>query len=308
VGKQVALYLARVAPRAAIHALAAELATAADFPDPDGDAIDDGWDDEEAVILEFHHPPRDWEEDEEEKGGGNGGQAAAATGVGQGEAPRTGRAGAFSPSARALVATPSALAAAIKRTTLGVISGHKVGGTGGGGMLSFARRASAPAAATQRDRDRAGSPSSSARPSMEVAPARTPRPARTALTRPEAALCLLAELACEHDEEFRPHLAPVLHACVVFADSRAPAVRRESAQLLQTALYSLACKHLEAQGAGAGASAEHARVSSVIVRLQALEGEPLWPREAPGLARPWTPSAGYLTSFVQTGELVQPDI
>lgn len=157
------------------------------------------------------------------------------------------------------------------------------------------------------------------------------------LTRPELALCLLSEIAYEHDEEFRQHLPTLLHvsrrelvpavvghtarllllcACMLAkmsphfsalqvatlnSDSSDPVVRQESSQLLVFLLYSLACKHLEAQAGGA-ATHEYARISGLIARLQALHGQPLWRREQPTLALPLVASSVTVAGFVQAGK------
>ena len=163
-----------------------------------------------------------------------------------------------------------------------------------------------------------------------------PPPSRTALTRPEVALCLLSEVACEQDEELRPHLPALLHVAVLHADSTNPFVRQEACQILQYLLYSLACKPLEAQGhaSGAGggggggggltgvgsnisnnngvngsgggdnyASSDYARVAGVIGYLQSLNNEAVWAWELPTLAQPWVTSAGYVAAFVQLGKV-----
>ncbi len=154
----------------------------------------------------------------------------------------------------------------------------------------------------------------------------SPPPPRNSLTRPEVALCLLSEVACEKDEELRQHLPALLHVAILHADSTNPLVRQEACQLLQYLLYSLACKPLEGRngrgggGLGGGvnnngggfnqafggasngnnaSNTDYARVAGVIGYLQSLGGEALWAWELPTLAQPWVPSAGYVAAFVQ---------
>lgn len=136
-------------------------------------------------------------------------------------------------------------------------------------------------------------------------------PDRSTLTRPELALCLLSEIACERDEELRQHLPVLLHMAVVHADSTSSTVRQEACQLLQYLLYSLVSKHMEGQksggggggGGGAVATAEYARVAGVIGYLQASEGKALWSWELPTLKEPLVASAGYVAAFVQLGRV-----
>ncbi|KAI3439023.1 hypothetical protein D9Q98_001435 [Chlorella vulgaris] len=123
---------------------------------------------------------------------------------------------------------------------------------------------------------------------------------RLPLSRPEMALSLLIEVAYEQDEEFRQHLPQLLHLCLTSADSANPLVRRDSQQLLVYLLYSLSLKHLEAaQNAGA-LSPEGQGVAEVVAKLQARLGQQLWPREQPSLAHPMVPSASAVAVFVQT--------
>ena len=168
--------------------------------------------------------------------------------------------------------------------------------------------------ATQRDDDSIDVPLSPSAPE--------PPRARLALTRPEVALCLLSEIACERDEEFRPHLAQLLHVAVLNIDSINPVVRIEASQLLQHVLYSLSYRQLESQYVVTNVqarkiyvmvpedmfrddgevSSEYARVTGIIGYLQSMVGESLWNWELPTLARPWITSAGYVAGFVQIGK------
>ncbi|KAL4428595.1 hypothetical protein ABPG77_008907 [Micractinium sp. CCAP 211/92] len=122
---------------------------------------------------------------------------------------------------------------------------------------------------------------------------------RLPLTRPEMALSLLIEVAYEHDEEFRQHLPQLLHVCLLNADSPNPSVRRDSQQLLIYLLYSLSLKHLEAAQSTGTPSPECQDVAEVVAQLQARLGQQLWPREQPSLAHPMVPSAAAVALFVQ---------
>ncbi|KAL4434374.1 hypothetical protein ABPG75_000815 [Micractinium tetrahymenae] len=123
---------------------------------------------------------------------------------------------------------------------------------------------------------------------------------RLPLTRPEMALSLLIEVAYEHDEEFRQHLPQLLHMCLLNADSPNPSVRQDSQQLLIYLLYSLSLKHLEAAQSTGVPSPECQDVAEVVAQLQARLGQQLWPREQPSLAHPMVPSATAVALFVQT--------
>jgi len=118
------------------------------------------------------------------------------------------------------------------------------------------------------------------------------------VARSHVALSLLTELACELDEELRPHLPVVLHVAVVNSDNDNPSVRQECTRIMIYLLYSLACKHLEAQGDINGPL--YAKVSAVISYLQSLEGRQLWEKEQATLTTPFVQSAGLVRSFVQT--------
>lgn len=73
---------------------------------------------------------------------------------------------------------------------------------------------------------------------------------RGALTRAEMALCLLAEVAWEHDEDLRLHLPELLHACLVTLDSPEPLVSKHALLAITHLLYSLSVRHLELSRAG----------------------------------------------------------
>lgn len=68
---------------------------------------------------------------------------------------------------------------------------------------------------------------------------------QTWLTRPDFALILLAEIAYENDEDFRPHLPLLFHTALMLLDSPEPLVLSHAQQLLVNLLYTLAGRHLE---------------------------------------------------------------
>jgi hypothetical protein len=70
---------------------------------------------------------------------------------------------------------------------------------------------------------------------------------RGLVSRPELALCLLSEVAYEHDEAFSAHLALLLHLVMVVADAEEVLVASHAQQLLVNLLYSLNA-HAQEQG------------------------------------------------------------
>jgi hypothetical protein len=67
------------------------------------------------------------------------------------------------------------------------------------------------------------------------------------LSRPELALCLLAEIAYEHDEDFAGHLPLLLHAVLLVVDAEEALVAGHAQQLLINCLYSLSARALNMQ-------------------------------------------------------------
>lgn len=63
--------------------------------------------------------------------------------------------------------------------------------------------------------------------------------------RAEVAVCLLAEVAYEHDEDFRGHLPLLLHSMLLLLDSTDALVFRHAQQVITHLLYSLSVRHLE---------------------------------------------------------------
>ena len=77
---------------------------------------------------------------------------------------------------------------------------------------------------------------------------------RGALTRSEVALCLLAEVAWEHDEDLRLHIPELLHASVITLDSPEALVSRHALLAITHLLYSLSVRNLELSRAGGESS------------------------------------------------------
>ena len=65
------------------------------------------------------------------------------------------------------------------------------------------------------------------------------------MMRAEVAVCLLAEVAYEHDEDFRGHLPLLFHAMLLLMDSTDSLVFRHAQQVVTHLLYSLSVRHLE---------------------------------------------------------------
>lgn len=63
--------------------------------------------------------------------------------------------------------------------------------------------------------------------------------------RAEVAVCLLAEVAYEHDEDFRGHLPLLFHTMLLLMDSTDNLVFRHAQQVVTHLLYSLSVRHLE---------------------------------------------------------------
>ncbi|KAK9867850.1 hypothetical protein WJX84_002781 [Apatococcus fuscideae] len=104
-------------------------------------------------------------------------------------------------------------------------------------------------------------------------------PGRGLLTRPELSLCLVAEVAYEHDEGFRTHLPLVLHTMMLLMDSVEPLVFRHAQIILIHLLYSLSAQHLEVQQHDGGMIAEYERVTGLIRYMQSVRGRQMWAYE-----------------------------
>ncbi|KAL3146697.1 hypothetical protein ABBQ32_000921 [Trebouxia sp. C0010 RCD-2024] len=104
-------------------------------------------------------------------------------------------------------------------------------------------------------------------------------PGRGILSRPQLAMCLLAEVAYEHDEDFRSHLPLLFHATVTAMDSAEPVVYQHAQQALVNLLYSLSARHLELHKTSGALLTEYRQVTSLIKYLQSMRGRRLWAHE-----------------------------
>lgn len=102
---------------------------------------------------------------------------------------------------------------------------------------------------------------------------------RAILNRPQLAMCLLAEVAYEHDEDFRSHLPLLFHATITAMDSSEPLVYQHAQQTLVNLLYSLSARHLEVHKNGGVLLTEYQQVTSLIKYLQSMQGRRLWAYE-----------------------------
>jgi len=66
---------------------------------------------------------------------------------------------------------------------------------------------------------------------------------RRSLSRPELAVCLVAEVVYEHDEPVRGHAAALAHAALLAAFGAEPLVARHALQLAVHLLHSLSARH-----------------------------------------------------------------
>eukprot|EP00850_Spirogloea_muscicola_P016988 SM000142S00502 [mRNA] locus=s142:28293:45159:+ [translate_table: standard] len=121
------------------------------------------------------------------------------------------------------------------------------------------------------------------------------------VSRAGIALILLAEIAYENDEDFRPHLPLLFHVTFVSMDSTQAIVLEHCQQLLVNLLYSLAGRHLElydGSDRGDGEYKQQASVVSLIKYVQSKKGSLMWEVEHATPARTALPSASLLSSLV----------
>lgn len=102
---------------------------------------------------------------------------------------------------------------------------------------------------------------------------------RGILGRPQLAMCLLAEVAYENDEDFRSHLPLLFHATITAMDSAEPVVYQHAQQALVNLLYSLSARHLELHKSSGALLTEYRQVTSLIKYLQSMRGRRLWANE-----------------------------
>ncbi|CAL8468215.1 g7754 [Coccomyxa elongata] len=121
---------------------------------------------------------------------------------------------------------------------------------------------------------------------------------RTGLSRPEMAMCLLAEMAYEHNEDLREHVPLLLHVLLTIQDCPEPIVYHHAQQALLILLYSLSTRHLESALGQEGFQAQQERVGRLIKYLQAMRGQQLWMYEEVNLTRTRIPSTMALHSLV----------
>ncbi|KAL0053523.1 hypothetical protein WJX82_006983 [Trebouxia sp. C0006] len=134
--------------------------------------------------------------------------------------------------------------------------------------------------------------------SMQVASPLGPRPDRGILTRPQLAMCLLAEVAYEHDEDFRSHLPLLFHAIMIAMDSPEPLVYHHAQQALVNLLYSLSARHLELHKNSGALLTEHHQVTSLIKYLQSMRSRRLWAYEDITLRHTYLASSTALAALV----------
>jgi len=113
-------------------------------------------------------------------------------------------------------------------------------------------------------------------PQPQAAPAarQAHRARRGALGRPEVALCLLAEVAYEHDERFRMHLPMSLHTMLVALDAREPLVATRTRAPPAHLLHALPGGRAPLGGAGGGGQVAH-----TLRHLAVGRGRRLWAAE-----------------------------
>lgn len=121
---------------------------------------------------------------------------------------------------------------------------------------------------------------------------------RGILARPQLAMCLLAEVAYEHDEDFRSHLPLLFQATVTAMDSAEPVVYQHAQQALVNLLYSLSARHLELHKSSGALLTEYRQVTSLIKYLQSMRGRRLWANEDVTLQHTELASSAALAALV----------
>lgn len=122
---------------------------------------------------------------------------------------------------------------------------------------------------------------------------------RGILTRPQLAMCLIAEVAYEHDEDFRSHLPLLFHATITAMDSAEPLIHQHAQQALVNLLYSLSARHLEVHKNGGALLTEYQQVTSLIKYLQSMRGRRIWAYEHVTLTRTQLASSVALSALVR---------
>jgi len=111
-------------------------------------------------------------------------------------------------------------------------------------------------------------------------------------------MCLLAEVAYEHDEDFRSHLPLLFHAIMIAMDSPEPLVYHHAQQALVNLLYSLSARHLELHKNSGALLTEHHQVTSLIKYLQSMRSRRLWAYEDITLRHTYLASSTALAALV----------
>eukprot|EP00898_Chlorokybus_atmophyticus_P003403 jgi/Chlat1/4063/Chrsp26S04002 len=124
------------------------------------------------------------------------------------------------------------------------------------------------------------------------------RPRRPSLSRADIALILLAEVAYEHDEDFRGHLPFLFHLAVVVMDSPEAIISQHCQHLLLNLLHSLVAQHV-AVLSGADFASENERVTTLIRDIAASKGKSLWAYEEVSLTDVNLESIKALSSLVE---------
>ncbi|CAG9464766.1 unnamed protein product [Pedinophyceae sp. YPF-701] len=119
--------------------------------------------------------------------------------------------------------------------------------------------------------------------------------ARTVLSRAELALCLLSEIAYEHDEDFGNHLPLVLHLALICMDSENPTVFQHCQHLTLNMVYSLSAAQSEKQTMD-----DYAKATKLIKHLQSIRGRRMWAHQSTPLTGDITSSETSLSSLVNS--------
>lgn len=109
----------------------------------------------------------------------------------------------------------------------------------------------------------------------------------------------MAEIAYEHDEDFRSHLPLLFHAAITSMDSSEPLIHQHAQQALINLLYSLSARHLEVHKNAGALLPEYQQVTSLIKYLQSMRGRRIWAYEHVTLTRTQLASSVALSALVR---------
>ncbi|MEW5300011.1 MAG: hypothetical protein WDW36_002975 [Sanguina aurantia] len=126
---------------------------------------------------------------------------------------------------------------------------------------------------------------------------------RSILTRPELALCLLTEIAYEHDDDFRNHIPLLLHIAIICVDNDEALVTQHCQLLIINLMFCLSARYLQKFGAE-GLPVECSLLSNLIRYLQSMKGRRLWSLEEQALSSASQPAsaialAGLVSSIAE---------